>query len=93
MKLKWRMAFGLALFNDVFDLVGIGSIPIIGDILDIGTSALLWRTLGRRYTLPTFLELIPGMDVLPIYTMTVGWAYYQKEQRSGQNGMKNVDVK
>lgn len=93
MRLKWKVAFGLALFNDAFDLIGIGSIPIIGDILDIGTSALLWGTLGGRYTLPTFLELIPGMDVLPIYTMTVGWAYYQKEQESSQDRMKDVDVR
>lgn len=92
MKLKWRLAFGLALFNDLIDLAGIGSIPVIGDILDIGTSALLWRVLGTRYTVPTFLELVPGLDVLPIYTVTVGSAYYQKERRSSQKGMKDIDV-
>ena len=92
MRLTWRVAFGLALFNDLLDLVGVGSIPIIGDTLDIATSALLWGTLGNRYTIPTFLELIPGVDVLPIYTMTVGWAYYQKEQKTGREGKKEIEV-
>lgn len=83
----------VALFNDLVDLTGIGAIPVIGDIIDPGTSALLWGTLGTRYTIPTFLELIPGIDVLPIYTMAIGWAYYQKEQRQSQTGMEDIDVK
>ncbi len=92
MRLRWRIAFALALFNDVLDLVGVGSIPIIGDVIDLATSALLWGTLGTRYTLPTALELIPGMDVLPIYTATVSWAYYQREH-DVQSGMTDVEVK
>lgn len=93
MNFRWKIAFGLALFNDLIDLMGVGAIPIIGDIIDIGTSALLWGTLGTRYTVPTFLELVPGIDVLPIYTISVGWAYYQKEQIQGQKGMEDIDVK
>lgn len=91
MRLRWRIAFALALFNDVLDLMGVGSIPVIGDVIDVATSALLWGTLGTRYTLPTALELIPGMDVLPIYTVTVSWAYYRKE--GGQDGKRDVQVK
>ncbi len=90
MRLRWRIAFALALFNDVLDIMGVGSVPVIGDAIDVATSALLWGTLGTRYTLPTALELIPGMDVLPIYTATVSWAYYRKER--GREGKVDVEV-
>lgn len=80
MKLKWKTAFSLAILNDLVDIAGIGSIPIIGDVLDVITSALLWGTLGTSYTIPTFLEFIPGMDFLPIYTIMVSLRYYKKEK-------------
>lgn len=82
MKLKWKITFGVALFNDILDLIGIGAIPIIGDVIDMGTSVLFWKTLGKNYTLPTLLEFIPGVDVLPIYTVTAAWAYYQEKQKN-----------
>lgn len=85
MDLRWKASFGLALLNDILDLAGIGAIPVIGDIFDLITSALLWKTLGTSYTLPTLIEFIPGADFLPIYTATVSLAYYRREYRANGN--------
>lgn len=79
MRTKWKLALGFALFNDILDLAGIGSVPIIGDMIDLASSAVLWKTLGARPTVPTLLEFVPGLDMLPIYTATVLWFYYQEE--------------
>jgi hypothetical protein len=91
MRLKWKLAFGLALLNDFLDLTGIGSIPIVGDILDALTSAALWKVIGGKYTTATLLEFIPGFDILPIYTATVSYAYLQKEKRQDK-GKRKVKV-
>lgn len=79
MKRKWKFAFGLAVLNDMVDILGIGSVPVIGTVLDLITSALLWRTLGTSYTIPTVLEFIPGVNILPIYTTLVTLRYYKVE--------------
>mgnify|MGYP006875070699 CR=1 FL=1 len=94
MRRKWRFAFGLAVFNDFLDLTSVGSIPVVGDLLDVGTSLALWKTLGTRKTMPTILEFVPGLDYLPIYTMTVSWAYLENEKVEGLNedGMIDVEV-
>lgn len=89
MELKWKIAFGLAVFNDLIDLTGIGAIPVLGDLLDIATSGLLWKTIGTRKTALMLLEFIPGLDFLPTYTVVVGWSYIQREK----TGMRNVEVK
>ncbi|MFB6244853.1 MAG: hypothetical protein ABEJ03_00740 [Candidatus Nanohaloarchaea archaeon] len=78
---SWQLALTIAVFNDLLDLAGIGAVPIIGDVLDLPSSALLWRFLGRNYTVPTLFELIPGMDFVPTYTLTVIYAYYREEYR------------
>lgn len=90
MKNKWKLLFGISLFNDLLDLAGIGSIPIIGDIIDLASSAVLWRSLGTRPVIPTLLEFIPGLDLLPIYTATVAWAYYKEEDGEG---MEEVEIR
>lgn len=84
MERHWKIAYAAALFNDLLDIAGIGSIPIIGDIIDLATSTVFWKILGRNYTLPTLLEFIPGVDILPIYTATATYAYLQREEQ-GEN--------
>ena len=91
MQLRWKLAFGLALLNDFLDLVGIGSVPIAGDVIDALTSAALWKVIGRRYTTATLLEFIPGFDILPIYTATVSYAYLQ-DQESQKTGKRDIEV-
>lgn len=80
MERRWQTAFGLAAVNDALDISGIGSVPIFGTVLDVITSALLWRTLGTKKTAVTLLEFIPGLKLLPIYTLTVTGSYYTREK-------------
>lgn len=86
------MAFGVAVFNDLLDLSGVGSTPVVGDVIDLGTSALLWRALGTRKTLPTLLEFVPGFDYLPIYTMTVTGSYVIRQERP-EKGMRKIEIR
>jgi hypothetical protein len=78
---RWQMAFGAAVLNDGLDFAFIGSIPVIGDVIDLASSALLWKLLGKNYSIPTLVELVPGLDPLPTYTVTVIFAYYREEYR------------
>jgi hypothetical protein len=78
---RWQLAFGTAVLNDALDLAGIGAIPVIGDVIDVASTAMLWKLLGRDYSIPTILEFIPGLDFLPTYTVTVIFAYYREEYK------------
>ena len=93
MERRWKLAFAAAVFNDLFDLTGIGSIPLLGDVLDLATSAALWKIMGGRRTLPTLLEFIPGLDILPIYTATVTWSYYTDQKKPGKHEEREIKVK
>jgi hypothetical protein len=55
-------AIGLAL--DVFDWAGIGMIPGLGDIVDVG-AALFWMSKLGPLGLTELLEVVPGADILP----------------------------
>ena len=80
MNRKWQLAFILAILNDAVDYIGIGAVPVLGDILDAATSLALWRLLGVKYTAPTGLEFIPGSDFLPIHITSVGVAYLHNKK-------------
>lgn len=79
---RWRIAFTAAILNDSLDLVGIGTVPILGDVLDAATSLLIWKLTGKKKAAATLIEFIPGADILPFYTATVAYAYYRD---SGNN--------
>lgn len=80
---------GFAFMNDFFDWLLIGSIPILGDILDLGTwfIILVWAWFRRLKTPPAgfmagIIELIPFLDILPIYTaMVIGYLLYNEFKR------------
>ena len=67
---------GFALINDVSDLLIIGSIPVVGDIMDGITWFTIWlwaqsRGLKQPFALKTsgIIEFIPfAGDILPTYT-------------------------
>jgi len=79
MNTKWKIALLAALANDILDVLGIGSTPIIGNMLDIMTSGLIYLLTGEKKTLPALIELLPFIDILPTYTATVLWAYQNQE--------------
>ena len=64
------IAIALAVINDLLDLGLIGTVPITGDVLDIITSIVLAIGLRKIYTAISLAELIPGIDFLPIHTLS-----------------------
>lgn len=80
--------FILGLANDVLDYVGfVGSIPILGDILDLVVSAIRWygkqirkqRTQNLNLLAATLIEFVPGGDIVPSYTLEVLLTYSQEK--------------
>ncbi len=68
----YGLALVIAISNDILDYLGfIGSIPLLGDIVDVATSAILWPLLGGVPALFSIVELIPFVDLLPTYTIIV----------------------
>lgn len=92
MRTKWKILFGVAIFNDLLDLTGIGAVPILGDFLDIISTSILWMMLGTKPTAPTLLEFIPGVGLLPIYTATVAVAHY-RDRDTNLNSMDDKNKK
>lgn len=68
----YGLAFTVALINDLLDYLGfLGSIPLIGDLVDGAVSIILWPLLGGLPTLFTLIEFIPFADLIPTYTIVV----------------------
>lgn len=79
-KLLPFIALLLALFNDFLDFMGIGCVPIVGDLIDIITSAFLMIAYGVPGAI-ALLELIPGIDILPIMIVTGVTCVWYKYRR------------
>jgi hypothetical protein len=92
----WPFAFFLAVFNDGFDLLGIGAIPIIGSSIDlvcwIILQAFLFKIGGHlRIKIAAIIfiagitETILGLTILPQFipswVLAVGWAYFKVKKR------------
>jgi len=76
---KWRIAFIVALANDALDLVGIGSTPVIGNAFDLASTGIIYVLTGEKRTFPALIELLPFIDLLPTFTVSVLWAYRNKK--------------
>lgn len=58
--------------------------PLYGDILDITGTIFSYIYFGWIGAL-TLLELVPGMDIFPIFTLTwVIWYLYKREKRKSK---------
>ncbi|MBI4114890.1 MAG: hypothetical protein HY445_03550 [Candidatus Niyogibacteria bacterium] len=81
--------FMIALTNDVLDWLFIGSIPVIGDIMDLATwiiisSWIWWRGFKRptMHFLAGLVEFIPFADILPVWSFyVVGIVLYNEFHR------------
>ncbi|MFB6116250.1 MAG: hypothetical protein ABEK10_01950 [Candidatus Nanosalina sp.] len=80
---RWRIAFTAALLNDSLDLIGIGTVPLIGDALDAATSLIIWKLTGEKKVAAALIEFMPGADIIPLYTATVAYAYYKNLEKDG----------
>ncbi|HXW13428.1 MAG TPA: hypothetical protein VEN79_02875, partial [Terriglobia bacterium] len=75
---RFRAAMIVAMTADalqifVFPLFAEGALSPADDVLDLAVAALLVRLLGWHWEfLPTFFaELVPGVDLIPFWTLAV----------------------
>jgi len=99
----WPFAFLLAAFNDLIDLGIIGSIPIIGDAIDVIVWAILFgftMSLGGHIrlkiriiiSLAGLFELIPFVDPIPTWVFSIMWGWYitQKKGQIAEEGLRKL---
>ena len=72
-----KTAYTIAIISDLIDYLGIGMIPILGDLVDFITAILLYPYLGV-YAFGWLVEIVPLVDVVPTFTLLViaydmGW--------------------
>ena len=88
---RWRSqsAMILAVAADalqifVFPLFGEGALSPADDVLDLVVAAILVRLLGWHWEfLPAFAaELVPGVDLVPFWTLAVANVYRKWRQKS-----------
>ena len=84
---RFRAAMMLAVIADalqivVFPLFVAGALSPADDILDLGIAAVLVHLLGwHREFLPSFFaKLVPGVDLVPFWTMAVANVYRKSKQ-------------
>jgi len=69
----------------VFPLFSEGALSPADDLLDLGVAAVLVRLLGWHWEfLPAFAaELVPGVDLVPIWTLSVANVYRKWKGKIG----------
>src|SRR6266576_5467055 len=84
---RFRAAMVLAIIADtlqiiVFPLFVEGALSPADDMLDFGIAAVLVQLLGWHWEfLPAFVaELVPGVDLVPLWTMAVANVYRKWKQ-------------
>jgi len=84
---RFRAAMVLAMMADalqivVFPLFAEGALSPADDVLDLVVAAVLVQLLGWRWEfLPSFFaELVPGVDVVPFWTLAVANVYRKWKQ-------------
>ena len=89
---RFRAALILAIAADalqllVFPLFAEGALSPADDVLDVAVAAVLVRLLGWHWEfLPTFFaELVPGVDLVPFWTLAVANVYRKWKQISISN--------
>ena len=84
---RFRTAMVVAVVADalqivLFPLFGEGALSPANDVLDFGVAAALVHLLGWHWEfLPTFFaELVPGVDLVPFWTLAVSNVYRKWKQ-------------
>jgi len=77
---KYLILFSLALINDVVDLLGLLNplFEVVFDVVIIALIHFLLRTLNPLIILVTLLDVIPGVDIAPFWTLYVFYLYLSK---------------
>lgn len=71
MKMRLVLAFVIAIFLDIADIVAFAWIPIVGDVLDVIGLIVLLILVRKPAILLSATELIPFADPLPMHTVAV----------------------
>ncbi|MDY6768943.1 MAG: hypothetical protein SVW02_02440 [Candidatus Nanohaloarchaea archaeon] len=77
-RLRWTAAFLIAAVHDIVDIIGPGSIPIGGDVVDAATTLVLFPLVGGPEPFITAAELVPAADILPIFTLVTAATFYRR---------------
>jgi hypothetical protein len=87
---RFRAAMGLAIVADaiqivVFPLFAEGAVSPVDDILDLVVMGALVQLTGWHWEfLPSFIgELVPGLDLVPFWTLAVINVYRKWKQAEG----------
>jgi hypothetical protein len=80
--LRYYVAFAVAIVSDLLDYTAVGSLPIIGDVIDAITLPILYALVGK-FSLAGAIEFIPFADLIPTYTIAVALAYRKELKRKG----------
>jgi hypothetical protein len=95
---RFKTAMGLAVAADAVQLLVLplfseGALSPFDDVLDLAVAAVLVRLVGWHWEfLPAFAaELVPGMDLVPFWTLAVANVYRKHKQtavsdRPDENG-------
>lgn len=79
--LRYYVAFAVAIVSDLLDYTVVGSLPIVGDIIDAITVPILYALIGK-FSLAGAIEFIPFADLIPTYTIAVALAYCKALKKS-----------
>ena len=74
----FHIAVGVAF--DVIDFLGIGLIPILGDVVDVIGALYFYRFVGVL-GLAGLVEIIPLFDILPTFTALGIYAAIKEKRR------------
>jgi len=71
--MRYILAFGFAIILDALDIVAmpIFGLPILGDFADAIGVIGLGVLLGKPTVGISFLEFVPGADIIPFHTFSV----------------------
>lgn len=85
-----RLAWAVAIIADTLQIVALplfaeGGLSPMDDALDLVVAVVLTRLLGWHWAfLPTLMvELVPGLDLVPTWTMAVFFVTRQLGEKSG----------
>lgn len=82
-------------FSIVFDLVGMASyvVPVVGELIDVIWAPIAGYLMTKVYPgntgktagiLTTIEELVPGLDIIPTFTLTWIYTYIIKKGKAAQ---------
>ncbi|WP_194850375.1 hypothetical protein [Nonlabens antarcticus] len=90
-------------FSILFDLVGMVSyvVPIIGEFTDIIWAPIAGYLMTQIYPgrtgktagiLTTIEELVPGLDIIPTFTLTWIYTYIISKEKKASNSPQIIEV-